>query len=199
MRRALIAYGTRSGATAGTAEAIAEVLRRSGLEVRVADLARDRVEDVAGYDLIIVGSGIRVERWTGAAEGFLKRHRGALAAKRLALFVSSGSLALLDGEKERSEARDRYLGGVASRCAVEPLSLGLFGGVWDFHRLPLWARALPAARGLMEDTRRKLVGAGVPEIRPGVYDTRDWEQIREWAEELIALATFAPPPHRLEA
>ena len=41
MTKALIVYGTRYGATAGTSEEIANVLRQEGLEVRVVNAKED--------------------------------------------------------------------------------------------------------------------------------------------------------------
>jgi len=65
MTRSLIVYGTRYGATASTSEEIAEVLRKEGFDVRVVNAKEEKVGDIAEYDLIIVGSGIQINRWTG--------------------------------------------------------------------------------------------------------------------------------------
>ena len=83
--------GPASAATASTSEEIAKVLREEGLEVRVVDAKKEKVKDIAGYDLVIVGSGIAMGKWTSEPEDFLKRFRGELAGKKVALFVSCGS------------------------------------------------------------------------------------------------------------
>jgi hypothetical protein len=36
----------------------------------------------------------------------------------------------------------------------------------------------------MAATKLELEAAGFKETRPGVYDTRDWNAIRNWAKEL---------------
>ena len=42
MTKALIVYGTRYGATASTSEEIAEMLRKEGFDVRVANAKKDK-------------------------------------------------------------------------------------------------------------------------------------------------------------
>ena len=75
MTKALIVYGTRYGATASTSEEIAEILRKEGFDVQVVNAKNDKVQDISEYELIIVGSGMQIDRWTGEAEGFLKHQR----------------------------------------------------------------------------------------------------------------------------
>ena len=64
MSKALIVYGTRYGATTGTSEIIADTPRQEGFEVRVVDAKKDKVQSVSEFDLIIVGSGIQMGKWT---------------------------------------------------------------------------------------------------------------------------------------
>ncbi len=81
LAKVLIVYGTRYGATASTSEEIGKVLRQEGLEVRVVDAKKEKVRDIAEYDLVVVGSGIKIDRWTGEAEEFLKNFQKELAKK----------------------------------------------------------------------------------------------------------------------
>jgi menaquinone-dependent protoporphyrinogen IX oxidase len=188
MKRALVVYGTRHGATASTAAEIARVLRATGIEVTVANAKEDKVKEVAAFDLVIVGSGIQIDKWTGEGEAFLKRFHTDLANKTMALFVSSGAQAMIEyeGKKELlGRGRTKYLEEKAAQFGLHPIAMGLFGGVWDFNRMPWWAKALPAAKQLMAENRRKLEAAGYKESEPGVYDTRDWNAIRSWAEEVM--------------
>jgi menaquinone-dependent protoporphyrinogen oxidase len=195
-KQVLIAYGTRFGATASTAEEIGRVLRQEGLEVKVVNAKKERIRDISAYELIIVGSGMMINRWTGEAEQFLNRFRTELAHKKIALFVSSGAQAMIEHEGrfeefhfggkttiyEGAEAtgrpRIKYLEEKAAQFGLQPASLALFGGVWDFNHMPWWSGKA------MEAARPKLAAAGIKEVSPGVYDTRDWEAIRKWAKEL---------------
>jgi len=54
----------------------------------------------------------------------------------------------------------------------------LFGGVWDYNKMGFLARKT------MGPFREKIEAAGFKEIRPGFYDTRDWDAIRSWTKEL---------------
>lgn len=189
LARALVVYGTRFGATTGTSEEIAGVLRRVGMDVLVVSAKKEKVQSVSGYDLIVVGSGMMMDRWTGEAEGFLKRFQRELTDKRVALFVSSGVQAIVEyggNLEEKSRGRRKYLEEVAEKYGLHPVALGLFGGVWDYNRMPLWVRLLPAAKNLMEENRRKLAAASFKEAAPGVYDTRNIESIRTWARSLVS-------------
>jgi flavodoxin len=60
LKKALIVYGTRYGATEMTSEEIADVLRQEELDVRVVNLKNDKVKDISEYELVIVGSGIQI-------------------------------------------------------------------------------------------------------------------------------------------
>jgi menaquinone-dependent protoporphyrinogen oxidase len=178
--KALIVYGTRYGATASTSEEIAKTLRQEGLEVRVVDAKQERIRDIAEYDLVIAGSGIQVGKWTSEPEEFLKRFQKELARKKVALFVSCGAgcKALNEGRSDMiAKARGEFLEEKAAKYNLQPIALGLFSGVYNYKKVPWWAKkALEAGRPKIE--------AAYKETQPGVYDTRDWDAIRIWAKEL---------------
>jgi menaquinone-dependent protoporphyrinogen oxidase len=87
--KALIAYGTRYGATAGTSEEIAKILRDEGFDTKIANLKEERIKDITPYDLIIVGSGMKMGKWVNEPEDFLEKFQKELNQKKLAIFVSS--------------------------------------------------------------------------------------------------------------
>ena len=104
MTRALIVYGTRYGATADTSEVIADTLRQVGFEVRIVDAKKDKVQSISEFDLIIVGSGIQMGKWTKEPESFLKKFQNELSKKKVALFVSCGGAnPLSEGEQKNKE------------------------------------------------------------------------------------------------
>ncbi|MFC2024252.1 flavodoxin domain-containing protein [Chloroflexota bacterium] len=197
-KKALIVYGTRFGATADTSEEIASVLRDEGLEVKVVDAKKEKVLDISEYDFIVVGSGIMLDRWTREPEKFLKKFQEELVKKRVALFVSSGAQALIEhegkfeqfhfggkttvllGAEATGRARKVYLEEKAAKYNLQPIALTVFGGVWDFNHMPWWARKVMVA------TLPKIEEVGYKEVKPGVYDTRDWDAIRSWAKALVA-------------
>ena len=84
-KKCLIVYGTRYGATESTSEEIAKVLRSEGLEVKVVNAKKEKIKDISGYDLVIVGSGMQMAKWTGAAENFLKKFQKELSTRKVAI------------------------------------------------------------------------------------------------------------------
>ncbi|MGA2573269.1 MAG: flavodoxin domain-containing protein [Candidatus Methanomethylicaceae archaeon] len=181
MSKALIVYGTRTGTAAITAQDIARELQNQGVETKVVDAKKEKIEFIAEYDLIIVGSGIQMGRWTGEPESFLKKFQKELAGKKVALYVNCGSAveAMNEGKPEvATNARRRYLEEKAAKCNLAPVALGFFGAIYNFNTMS-WIM-----RKGMEGERPKLAAA-YKETQPGVYDTRDLDRIRNWTRELL--------------
>ena len=182
MSKALIVYGTRYGATASTSEDIAETLSKEGLDVKVVNLKKDKVKDITEYELVIVGSGIQIHKWTGEPEKFLKKFQKELAKKKVALFVCCGSAEPIDEKEDKAKsienARTRYLEEKAAKYNLQPIALGLFGGVYNFNNMSWFFRKTMSA------VKPQLEAAGVPQTEPGLYDTRDINAIRSWAKDI---------------
>ncbi len=182
MTKALIVYGTRYGAAASTSEEIAKIFRQEGLDTKIVNAKEEKINNITDYDLVVVGSGILFNRWTSEPEGFLKKFQKELAGKKMALFVCCGSAsqALNEGKPDVAEnARRKYLEEKAAKHHLQPVALGLFGGVYDFNKWPWWI-----TKQVKDITKQKLDAADFKETTPGVYDMRDWNAIRSWAKEL---------------
>jgi len=91
MSKALVVYGTRTGTAATTAQEIAQTLQKHGIEAKVLNAKKEKIQSIAEYDLIVVGSGIQMGRWTDEPENFLKKFQKDLVAKKVALFVNCSS------------------------------------------------------------------------------------------------------------
>jgi menaquinone-dependent protoporphyrinogen oxidase len=87
--RVLVAYGSRSGATAELAAWIADGLRAGRRAVRIHSAAT--VGDIGSYDAVVLGGPIYLGRWHRACRDFVRRHRGDLVERPVWLF-SSGPL-----------------------------------------------------------------------------------------------------------
>ncbi|MHA2007794.1 MAG: flavodoxin domain-containing protein [Promethearchaeota archaeon] len=177
----LIAFGTRYGATASTSEEIAKVLRVEGFEVRVINLREEKVKDITEYELIIIGSGMKIDMWTSKAKAFLNKFRDELKKKKLAIFVSSGARALMEYKGEHDEINritKKYLEDKASKYGLNPISMTMFGGIWDYNQMG------KISRKALDEEKENFIPAGFKETEPGVYDSRNWEEIREWAKKL---------------
>jgi menaquinone-dependent protoporphyrinogen oxidase len=185
MSRALIVYGTRYGTTAETSEIIAETLRKEGFEARIVNSKKEKVQSIDEFDLIIVGSGIQMGKWTKEPESFLEKFQNRLSNKKVALFVSCGSAnPLSEGEqknKEMNDAKKKYLQDKSVEYNVKPIALGFFGGCYDFNKMSWFFRKT------LSSVRPKLEGAGYKESKTGVYDLRDLEAIRGWTREVAKM------------
>jgi menaquinone-dependent protoporphyrinogen IX oxidase len=182
LKKALIVYGTRYGATEMTSGEIADVFRGEGVDVKVVNLKDEKVKDISEYELIAVGSGIQINKWTKEPEKFLKNFQKELAKKKVALFVCCGSTEPLDDKVDKAEsiekARTEYLEEKAAKYNLQPVALGLFGGVYNYNRVPwLFGKFMQAVKPQLE-------AAGIPQTEPGLYDTRDLNAIRNWAREV---------------
>lgn len=183
MNKALIVYGTRYGAAASTAQEIAKTFRQQGLETTVIDAKKEKIRDISQYSLVVVGSGIQINRWTSEPEKFVKKHQKELASKKVGLFVCCGSASQTapDQVAETEKIKQKYLDEKAVQLGVQPVALDFFGGVYNYNKEPWWAKkALEADRPRVEATYKQ--------SEPGIYDTRNWEEIRSWAKELAQKA-----------
>jgi menaquinone-dependent protoporphyrinogen oxidase len=180
----LIVYGTRYGATTSTAEEIANILRTENYAVKVVNLKEEKIKDISPYELVIVGSGMQLGKWTSEAEDFLKKHREELSNKKLAIFASTMKMVpQKEGKPEEVEKiRKAALDDIITKYNLHPISAGFFGGVLNYNRMNfLFRRTLGALKPQLETD-------GFKETEQGVYELRDWDEIRGWAKELAVKA-----------
>jgi len=180
----LIAYGTRYGATTSTSEEIAKVLQGEGFEVRVVNLKEEKIKDISKFELVIIGSGMKMEMWTSKAKAFLNKFSGELKKMKVAIFVSSGARALMEYKGEHDEIiriSKKYLEDKASKYNLNPISMTMFGGIWDYNQIG------KIYQKFLESEKDNFLPAGIKETEPGVYDSRNWDEIRKWANELAKM------------
>ncbi len=180
----LIVYGTRYGATTGTAQEIARVLSEEGFNVKVADAKKEKIKDISEYELVIVGSGMRMGKWTDEADDFLKNFREELEQKKLAIFVSTmKTVSEREGKTEDvAKMRKVALEDKVTQYNLHPIALGFFGGVLDFNKMGFLFRRT------MGFLKPQLQRDGFKETKPDLYELRDWDEIRNWAKELAGKA-----------
>jgi len=183
--KALIAYGTRYGATTETSEEIAKILRDEGFDTKIVNLKEEKIKDISAYDLIIIGSGMRMGKWVNEAQDFLKKFQKEFNKKKLALFVSSMQ-ALAEREGKTAEggvcsARE-VAENIVAEYSLKPITIGFFGGVINYNKMGFLERKV------MGFLKPQLEKDGFKETQPGVYDMRDWDEIRNWAKELSTKA-----------
>jgi len=159
----LVAYATAAGSTGEVAETIGETLRDENTAV-VVRRAKD-VADVSGYSAVVVGTGIRAGRVYRKALAFLDTHQEALSKVPVAYFVVC--MTMKDDTEENRRQTETYLDQMREQAPqVQPVDVGLFGGVMDYSKLPLLLK-------LMMKAMKQTEG-----------DFRNWEAIRAWAAGL---------------
>jgi menaquinone-dependent protoporphyrinogen oxidase len=162
----LVTYASQAGSTMSVAEAIAKTLAESGAEVDVR--AMKEVDDLTPYRAVVAGSAIHGGKWLPEAMHFLQAKRAELSRMPFAAFMVCITLGRKDADKLRVGVAD-WMAPVRSQ--VKPISEGLFAGCLDFSKLPVTGNTL----GL-----RLAVALGA---LPG-GDHRDWNAIRNWANDL---------------
>ncbi len=172
--KALVLYGSRWGGTVGVAKKIGQVLKEEGYSVDVVD-AKQSPQNVDSYDLVIVGSGIRADKWTKETLNFMEKNAGYLRTKKTALFVSCQMADRNDEAREK--AKNMYLEKTAEQYGLKPVEFGFFGGFLDFSK----------SHGLFVDVlvrvnRNSLRKNGLDTHK--VRDTRDWTFIEAWARKV---------------
>ena len=179
--RGLIVYGTSFGATKGTSEEIARILREENFDIKIVDVQEEKVKDISEYELIIVGSSLANCRWNSQAEDFLKKFHKELEQKKLALFVSSvAAIAEREGNTEEiAKTRKIAIEDKVSKYDLKPIMTALFGGILNYNKMGFMTR-----KGMEIAFKSRLQNNGFKEAEPGVYDLRDWDKIRSWTREL---------------
>jgi len=118
--KTLVAYFTKGGASEIYAKVIAETLTANGLAVETCNLAHD-IPDVAAFDTVILGTGVRMFRVYRCWKKVLKQK--ALNGKNLFMFLSSGT-AIENPEK----AIEKFLRSLVEKYDLKPKSLVSFPG-----------------------------------------------------------------------
>jgi hypothetical protein len=72
----------------------------------------------------------------------------------------------------------------SAKYALKPIALGVFGGIVDYNKMGLFTRKA------MSSMKTRFEAAGFKEEKPGVYDTRDWKEICDWAKGLVLKARY---------
>ena len=121
-----VVYYTKGGAAEIYADAVADVLAAAGHTVDIINLRDIRKPNLAGYDNVVLGTGVRIGMVYGAAKKFLKRDE--LKDKRLAIFLASG---IAIDEPQRSE--EKFLEPMISKYGLKPLMCDAFPGYVPGH------------------------------------------------------------------
>jgi menaquinone-dependent protoporphyrinogen oxidase len=155
--RVLVVYGSTSGGTAGLAQMVAEAFVAQGILADLGDAAD--VDEIDGYDVVVIGGALYNGRWQLDATEFVERHTAKLRLRAVWMF-SSGPL---DSS--------------ASTGALAPVpEVQNLAKVAD-------ARGHMTFGGYLAKPRGGFLGAALAWGKPGDY--RDPEQVSEWVRRIV--------------
>jgi len=158
--RVLVTYASKYGSTAEIADKIGEVLRASGNQVNI--LPVKRVDDLAVYDAVVLGSAVYIGKWRKSAAKFLKKNEAILVQRPVWLFSSGPTgdgdpVELLEGWRFPKKQQP-----IAER--IQPRDIVVFHGNVDV------------------DVLNGIEKSMVTNVKVPVGDFRDWDTITTWAE-----------------
>jgi len=117
----LVGYFTKGGASEQYANEIAETLKTDGLDIEITNLAQG-VPDITNFDIIILGTGVRMYRVYGRWKKVLKQKE--IGSKQLYMFLSSGTA--ID---EPDKAVEKFLQPIVKKYGLKPNSMISFPGI----------------------------------------------------------------------
>ena len=158
----LVAYATRAGSTIEVADSIAYAIAGKGYTVELRHI--EEVSDLSLYSAIFFGSAIRMGNVTPEMKKFVERNKAQMGSIPTAYFIVC--LTMKDDTPENREKVAEYL--TPLRTLVQPFAEGYFAGKMDYSKLKRFDRFIV----------KRMIKA--PE-----GDFRDWNKIREWAEEVL--------------
>jgi menaquinone-dependent protoporphyrinogen oxidase len=165
----LVAYASKHGSTAEIASAIADEIRRVGVEADLVEAGA--VQDLAPYAGVVLGSAVYMKRWRPSARRLLGHLEGRLGDRPLWIF-SSGPVG--DAEFDPDWCEPAHVLARAQR-------LNLRGHVIFGGRVP-------------QDPGNFVERAMLRNTPPDQHDKRDFEAIRSWAREVAEAFVPAAVP-----
>lgn len=155
--KVLVTAASKHGATAEIASVIGAVLETAKVEAEVVPPAF--VENLQGYDGVVLGSGVYAGHWLKPAKEFIERHEAELRERPVFLFASGPVGAAPKESDVPSEMR-------AAAALVGATDQRVFGG-----------RITGSQLGPFEKVIVRVVKAPLADDRP-------WDEIADWAKEI---------------
>ncbi|TFG03850.1 MAG: hypothetical protein EU542_00570 [Promethearchaeota archaeon] len=184
MSKVLILYGTRYGTTKDISDEIEKIIQEKGIRTEshnLKDIDSKNIPPLNQYDGIIIGTGIKIKRWTKEVKKFVKKRKSELRAMqdKLGFYVCCGEASKKNKIKD---AINNYIISNLKDLGLEPKLLDAFGGAYDL-------REGSAVSGM---TRKIVIGImqkeeGIENPEGKLHDFRDWEQIKDFANKFVEL------------
>ncbi len=181
MKKILVVFGSRFGNSKEIANVISKIFEEAKIIVDVVDLKKTKRKNWPStdrYDGVLVGSGIKIMKWTKEPLAFLKKNKNNLNNKTLGLYVTS-MIKLTDYE----QAKKDYCEKIANNLGIQPKIYDVFDPVIDLSET--------SNLGALDKGILKLAAMGISkdfdvEIDlEGLNDFRDWDQIKDYANTFV--------------
>src|SRR5690349_18635143 len=165
-KNVLVTYATRACSTAEVSSAIGAVLAGRGFSVDVKPVAEK--PEVKQYQVVILGSAVRMGSWLPEAMDFIRSNRTGLNEIATAIFTVH--LLNTGNDSESRIARQAYT--IPVRQLITPIDEDFFAGKIEYSNLSF--------------LDRMIAKTAENEIGSLTSDFRDWEKIRAWAQAIPA-------------
>lgn len=159
MNKVLVVYATKSGCTTDIAKKIGDTLAERGASVDV--VPAEKAGDVAGYDAVVVGSGVRMGQWHESARTWVTSNSAALKGLPVAFYTCNLTLAQ---EPEKVDEVRAFTDPLIEASGVTPVDIGLFAGWNEPKKFSLVERVVMKA------------------MKAPQGDFRDFSAVGEWAQ-----------------
>lgn len=174
MGKILIVHGGHSGQTRKIAERIAGRLRDRRQEAEVVDASALAPQfSLAGYDTVVIGAAVRMEKHPPVIAKFVLTHRDALARRNCGFF--SVCLAAASPRAERRTQAGQWSEQFFGDTGWRPRHAAVFAGALRYRHynflLRLMMKRIARAEGMSTDTSRN-------------HEYTDWRAVERFADEL---------------
>ena len=180
MSKVLILYVTRYGTTKEISDEIEKIIQEKGITTESYNLGERNLKEIPPleeYDGIIIGTGIKMKKWTNAVKKFVQKRKSELQKRQSALgfYVCCGEASK---KNDISKAINNYITLKLQKLGIEPALIDAFGGCYD----------LTEGSSLTGMTRKIVVAImkseeGIENPEGKLHDYRDWEQIKDFTNK----------------
>ncbi|HSN23824.1 MAG TPA: flavodoxin domain-containing protein, partial [Methylomicrobium sp.] len=158
----LVTYASKRGSTGEVAGAIGKTIAKTGARVDVLPIGK--ITDLSVYQVVFVGSAIRVAKWLREATDFVSENRTTLQRVPTAYFTVCATM-IEDTPAKRARAAG-FIEPV--RTVLIPAAEGYFAGKVDPNSLSFLENMALKAKDMPQG------------------DFRDWDKITSWAQTAYA-------------
>jgi menaquinone-dependent protoporphyrinogen oxidase len=184
MSKVLILYGTRYGTTKEVSKEIEKIIKEMGNNVESYNLEECKPKEIPpiqDYDGVLIGSGIKIKRWTKGVKKFVQKRKSELieSQSKLGFYVCCGEAAK---KSDISKAVNNYITSKLEKVGVQPALIDAFGGCYDLtENSPISGMMRKIVIGIMKSEQ------GIENPDGKKHDFRDWDQIKDFANKFVEL------------